>query len=84
MVIFLHRLCGVPHYTAEPIINEFVEYLFISKIVFFSIFRYSQVVQDTDSYTRLPQQQYLTNINLSINLGRELKYLHIHIKHTSL
>ena len=38
-----------------------------------SIFQYSQVVQDTDSYKWLPWQQYLTNINFKYIAGDKIE-----------
>ena len=45
---------------------NFVQYLFLSKLVFLSTYQYSQLVQDTDSYKHLLWKQYLTDINLGL------------------
>ena len=41
--------------------NLFSTFLYIKYC--FSIFQYSQVVKETDSYSRLQKQQYLADIN---------------------
>ena len=49
-----------------------------------SIFQYSRVVQATDSYKRLPWQQYLTGTNFKYIFGDRIEILHVHTKYTTL
>ena len=60
-------------FRSHAIINEFVQYLFIQKVVFFSRFQYSQVVQNTNLYKQLPWREYLTNISFKYILGEKVE-----------
>ena len=66
----LHTLYDRPYYNFEnKLISKFSQYFFYIKKYYFSVFQYSQVVQNTDSYKRLVWQQYVSNTNCKYIFG---------------